>query len=51
MANQSKDPVCGMQVDPNQTQYKTDYQGKHYAFCCQQCLAKFKQNPTQYSHK
>jgi YHS domain-containing protein len=48
MANQSKDPVCGMSVDSNQTQYKADYQGKHFAFCCQECLSKFKQDPSQY---
>jgi len=49
MATQSKDPICGMNVDPSKAQYKTEYQGKQYVFCSQQCLSKFKQNPNQYS--
>ncbi len=27
------DPICGMQVDENTAQYKTDYKGKTYYFC------------------
>ncbi len=51
MVNQSKDPVCGMNVTSNHSQYKTEFKGKQYTFCCQQCLTKFKQNPSQYSSK
>lgn len=51
MVTQSKDPVCGMKVDPSKTQYKADHQGQQYTFCSQQCLNKFKQNPSQYSSK
>ncbi len=51
MAAQSKDPICGMNIDPSKAQYKADYQGKQYVFCSQQCLNKFKQNPGQYSPK
>lgn len=51
MVMQSKDPVCGMKVDPSKTQYKSDYQGQQYTFCSQQCLNKFKQNPSQYTSK
>jgi YHS domain-containing protein len=49
MANQTKDPVCGMDVNPRKTQYKTNHQGTEYAFCCQQCLTRFKQHPEQYT--
>jgi len=51
MANQTKDPVCGMSVDTGKSEYKTEYHGKKFAFCCQQCLNKFKQNPSQYNSK
>lgn len=51
MANKKKDPVCGMDIDPNSSKYKADHQGKPYSFCCQQCLNKFKQNPNQYTSK
>ena len=27
------DPICGMQVDENTAQYKTEYKGKTYYFC------------------
>jgi YHS domain-containing protein len=27
------DPICGMQVDENTAQYKTEYNGKTYYFC------------------
>ncbi|MGB8010913.1 MAG: heavy metal translocating P-type ATPase [Terriglobales bacterium] len=42
---QSKDPVCGMNVDPASARYKTLHQGKEYFFCCAGCLAKFQANP------
>lgn len=51
MAHPSKDPVCGMNVQSEHPQYKADYQGKHYCFCSQQCLEKFKKNPTQFKSK
>ncbi len=51
MANATKDPVCGMDVNSGQSHYKAEHKGKHYAFCCQQCLTKFNQNPSQYTSK
>jgi YHS domain-containing protein len=42
------DPVCGMKVDPQQTEFSHDYQGQPYYFCSQSCLEKFKQNPDAY---
>lgn len=44
-----KDPVCGMNVNPENTPYKTEYHQREYSFCCQQCLSKFQQNPTQFA--
>lgn len=51
MANQTKDPVCGMQVDEKQTPYKTDYHNKTYGFCSEQCLKKFTKEPLHYISK
>jgi YHS domain-containing protein len=51
MVAQTKDPVCGMNVDADHAQYKAEHQGKKYAFCCQQCMDRFKKNPNQFSHK
>jgi P-type Cu+ transporter len=46
----TKDPVCGMNVDENKSQYNTQYGGKKYSFCSEQCKTKFEQQPQQYAH-
>jgi Cu+-exporting ATPase len=43
-----KDPVCGMQVDPNGAAARREVQGRTYYFCSQGCAAKFDQSPQQY---
>ncbi|MCE5318247.1 MAG: heavy metal translocating P-type ATPase [Parachlamydia sp.] len=43
-----KDPVCGMNVDPEKASFKFDYQNQHYFFCSQKCMESFKQNPGKY---
>jgi membrane fusion protein, copper/silver efflux system len=43
-----KDPVCGMDVDPNEAAGKVEYQGKTYYFCSNECQAKFEKAPKQY---
>jgi len=43
-----KDPVCGMQVDEQKSQGKTDYQGKTFYFCSDICKQQFDQNPQRY---
>jgi len=45
----TKDPVCGMQVDENNSQYKAQYGGKQYNFCSADCKKKFEQQPEQYA--
>ena len=42
---QEKDPVCGMNVNPTTTRFKTSHNGKEYFFCCAGCLQKFQANP------
>jgi YHS domain-containing protein len=41
-----KDPVCQMLVPPDQ--YAINYQGMDFAFCSQQCKARFLANPHLY---
>lgn len=45
--NEGKDPVCGMKVNSEKTQYKSTYQGKVYGFCSEHCKSVFDQNPNQ----
>jgi Cu+-exporting ATPase len=45
----TKDPVCGMNVDENNSQYKSEHNGKQYSFCSEQCKNKFDQHPEQYA--
>ncbi|MEM2005883.1 MAG: YHS domain-containing protein [Zestosphaera sp.] len=42
------DPVCGMQVDPVKTPYKTVYKGRIYYFCSKRCLEEFERSPEYY---
>ena len=40
-----KDPVCGMEVEPDEAAGQSDFQGKTFYFCSNECKAKFDQNP------
>ena len=44
-----KDPVCGMQVDPQKAAGTSEYQGTTYYFCNPGCKRKFDANPEQYT--
>jgi heavy metal translocating P-type ATPase len=43
-----KDPVCGMDVDPAMSEYRSEYDGQAYFFCSVNCQAKFAANPNSY---
>jgi YHS domain-containing protein len=45
----SIDPVCGMEVDEQETEFATQYAGKKYSFCSEECLTTFERQPSQYS--
>ncbi|OTF01788.1 permease [Halorubrum sp. SD683] len=36
-----QDPVCGMEVDPDEADYSTEHDGKTYYFCSQSCKDSF----------
>ncbi|MCR4432441.1 MAG: YHS domain-containing protein [Caldiserica bacterium] len=42
------DPVCGMEVDEQKAQFKTEYKGKSYYFCSRSCLSTFTQDPDKF---
>lgn len=43
-----KDPVCGMDVDPAESSYRTERDGQTYYFCSSHCQAKFEASPETY---
>ena len=42
---QVKDVVCGMMVDSETTQFKSEYKGKTYYFCAPGCKTAFDKKP------
>src|SRR5271168_2426842 len=47
-AGQTRDPVCGMVVDPVTAKHRADQNGLTHYFCCGGCKAKFLANPALY---
>lgn len=42
------DPVCGMKVDDKNPKFETQYEGKKYVFCSDECKREFEEGPEQY---
>ncbi|MHA1633467.1 MAG: heavy metal translocating P-type ATPase [Candidatus Thorarchaeota archaeon] len=42
------DPICKMEVDIAVSDLHSDYEGKRYYFCAQNCKDTFEENPVQY---
>src|SRR5690349_19418130 len=45
-----RDPVCGMNVDPNKAAAKVEHAGKTFYFCAPGCAKRFQQSPESYLH-
>ena len=45
------DPVCGMTVDLETSQHRSDYRGNAYHFCSAGCRTEFEADPQQYLEK
>lgn len=43
-----RDPVCGMNVNPDTAKARWEHEGKTYYFCCAGCAQKFQQEPTRF---
>ncbi len=44
-----RDPVCGMDVDPENARAKLEHAGKTFYFCSPGCAQKFAQQPAEYA--
>ena len=44
----AKDPVCGMDVNPETAAGESKYKGQLYYFCCPGCKASFDKDPEKY---
>ena len=44
----TRDPVCGMAVDPHTTPHRHSHDGRPYYFCSAGCLKKFSADPLKY---
>jgi Cu+-exporting ATPase len=43
-----RDPVCGMNVDPQAAAGSVDHEGRTYHFCSRHCVDKFRADPARY---
>jgi Cu+-exporting ATPase len=44
-----RDPVCGMDVDPESAAGSGEHDGRTYYFCSQSCLERFRRDPQRYT--
>lgn len=45
------DPVCGVEVRPSQTRYKSVYEGQTYYFSSAECKRAFDEDPDLYAEE
>jgi len=43
------DPVCGMEVDEDEAEARSDYQGRTFYFCSQSCKEQFDAEPEAFA--
>ena len=49
MVNQeTRDPVCGMSVDPGAARHSSEHEGTAFYFCCAGCKQAFDREPSRY---
>ena len=44
-----KDPVCGMEIEPEAAAGKVEHQGQTYYFCSAACKKAFENGPHKYA--
>jgi YHS domain-containing protein len=42
------DPVCGASVDEKNTEFQSQFAGKKYSFCSEECRKEFEDRPLDY---
>lgn len=45
------DPVCGMEITPDEAAAQSTYEGQTYYFCAPGCKVQFDQNPEAFVQK
>jgi Cu+-exporting ATPase len=51
LAKMARDPVCGMSVNPETSQYRFEHEGTTYYFCSNGCRTRFEADPKKYLNK
>ena len=51
MADMVKDAVCGMEIEVDKAQAKSEHMGKTFYFCAAGCKGKFDDDPMKYMPK
>ena len=46
---ETKCPVCGMEMDPDDVVSETNYEGKSYYFCSDECRKTWDADPERYA--
>ena len=49
LESETRDPVCGMRVEPNKAAGQLEHAGRKYFFCGTHCLEAFRADPSRYS--
>ena len=47
----AEDPICGMVVDPEKAEFKTEKDGQTYYFCSESCKHTFGETSTNHTKK
>jgi YHS domain-containing protein len=42
------DPVCGMRIDEQESEFQTMFAGRKYFFCSEDCRKEFESEPEEY---
>ncbi len=50
MADKVRDPVCGMEIRPEDAAAQEEHEGRTFYFCSQGCHAAFMKEPHRYGH-
>jgi len=45
------DPVCGMELNPENAPERSEYEGRTYLFCSDNCRNKFDESPAEYASR
>jgi len=44
----TRDPVCGTRVEEQESEFQTQFAGKKYFFCSEECRKEFENQPDEY---